>query len=40
LRLQRVAVGPVKLGELPPGKWRPLGRAEVASCLKSPGKSP
>ncbi|MEE2946739.1 MAG: pseudouridine synthase [Verrucomicrobiota bacterium] len=40
LRLQRVAVGPVKLGELPPGKWRPLSRAEVASCLKQPGKVP
>jgi len=40
LRLQRVAVGPVKLGELPPGKWRPLSRAEVTSCLKPPGKSP
>ena len=40
LRLQRVAVGLVKLGELPPGKWRPLSRAEVASCLKPPGKSP
>ena len=40
LRLQRVAVGPVKLGELPPGKWRMLSRAEVASCLKPRGKSP
>ncbi len=40
LRLQRVAVGPVKLGELPPGKWRILSRAEVASCLKPRGKSP
>jgi len=38
LRLQRVAVGPVKLGELPPGKWRVLSRAEIASCLKPPGK--
>ena len=40
LRLQRVAGGPVKLGELSPGKWRPLSRAEVVSCLKPPGKSP
>ena len=40
LRLQRVAVGPVKLGELPLGKWRMLSRAEIASCLKPPGKSP
>ena len=38
LRLQRVAVGPVKLGELPLGKWRMLSRAEIASCLKPPGK--
>ena len=38
LRLQRVAVGPVKLGELPSGKWRVLSRAEIASCLKPPGK--
>jgi 16S rRNA U516 pseudouridylate synthase RsuA-like enzyme len=35
-----LAVGPVKLGELPPGKWRLLNRAEVASCLKPSGKSP
>ena len=40
LRLQRVAVGPVKLGELPLGKWRLLNRAEVASCLKPSEKSP
>ena len=38
LRLQRGAVGPAKLGELPPGKWRVLSRAEIASCLKPPGK--
>ena len=40
LRLQRMAVGPVKLGELPLGKWRMLSRAEVTSCLKPRGKSP
>ena len=40
LRLQRVAVGPVRLGELPLGKWRMLNRAEVASSLKPRGKPP
>ncbi len=40
LRLQRVTVGPVKLGELPLGRWRLLNRAEIASCLKPPGKMP
>ncbi|GIT13004.1 MAG: hypothetical protein CM1200mP34_4100 [Verrucomicrobiales bacterium] len=40
LRLQGVAVGPVKLGELPSGKWPPLSRSEVASCLKPAGKAP
>ena len=40
LRLQRVAVGTVKLGDLPSGKWRPLSRSEVASCLKPAGKAP
>jgi 23S rRNA pseudouridine2605 synthase len=40
LRLQRVAVGPVRLGELPLGKWRMLSRAEITSSLKPRGKSP
>ena len=40
LRLQRMVVGPVKLGELPLGKWRMLSRAEVTSCLKPRGKPP
>jgi len=39
LRLKRVAVGPVRLGELLPGKWRTLSRAEIESCLKPPVKS-
>ena len=39
LRLQRIAVGPVKLGELPLGKWRVLSRAEIASCLRFVGKT-
>jgi pseudouridine synthase len=29
LRLIRVRVGPLRLGALPPGHWRPLSRAEV-----------
>ena len=40
LRLQRVAVGPVRLGELPSGKWRTLSRTEIESCLKPHVKSP
>jgi 23S rRNA pseudouridine2605 synthase len=32
-RLIRTAVGPVKLGELKPGRWRRLSRAEVAALF-------
>jgi len=32
-RLLRVQIGPIKLGELPSGKWRILGDAEVESLL-------
>lgn len=32
-RLQRVRVGRIKLGELPPGKWRTLTDAEIKSLL-------
>lgn len=39
LRLKRIAVGPVKLGELPLRKWRILSRAEISSCLPSAGKT-
>ena len=38
LLLQRIAVGPVKLGELPLGKWRVLSRAEITSCLQQADK--
>ena len=31
LRLVRVAIGPLKLGQLPKGKWRLLGELEIAS---------
>lgn len=27
-RLKRVREGPVRLGDLPPGKWRPLTESE------------
>ncbi len=35
LRLQRVQIGPIKLGELPPGKWRTLTETEIKSLLQS-----
>jgi 23S rRNA pseudouridine2605 synthase len=33
LRLQRVQIGPIKLGELPPGRWRTLTETEIQSLL-------
>jgi 23S rRNA pseudouridine2605 synthase len=33
-RLQRVRIGPVKLGELPAGKWRALTATEIKSLLR------
>jgi 23S rRNA pseudouridine2605 synthase len=32
-RLQRVQIGPIKLGELPSGKWRTLTESEIKSLL-------
>jgi 23S rRNA pseudouridine2605 synthase len=32
-RLQRVQIGPIKLGELPAGKWRVLTEPEIKSLL-------
>ncbi len=32
-RLQRIQIGCVKLGELPPGKWRTLTKSEIKSLL-------
>jgi 23S rRNA pseudouridine2605 synthase len=32
-RLQRTQIGKIKLGELPPGKWRTLTDAEIKSLL-------
>lgn len=34
-RLQRVQIGPIKLGELPSGKWRTLTSAEIRSLVGS-----
>jgi 23S rRNA pseudouridine2604 synthase len=31
--LLRIRIGPLKLGDLPPSKWRPLTTAERASLL-------
>ena len=33
-RLQRTQIGRIKLGELPPGKWRTLTEPEIKSLLK------
>ena len=33
LRLQRIQIGPIKLGELPAGKWRTLTETEIKSLL-------
>lgn len=33
LRLQRTRIGPIRLGELPTGKWRILTEAEINSLL-------
>jgi len=32
-RLQRIQIGPIKLGELPLGKWRTLTESEIKSLL-------
>ena len=37
VELRRTQVGPVRLGELPPGKWRVLSAAEVKSLLPGQG---
>lgn len=34
-RLQRVQIGPIKLGELPSGKWRTLTETEIKSLLSA-----
>ena len=37
LRLRRVAIGPLQLGELPPGRCRPLREAELAALRQAVG---
>jgi 23S rRNA pseudouridine2605 synthase len=37
LRLKRVAVGSLRLKDLAPGEWRPLGRDEVESLRRKAG---
>ena len=37
LRLLRVAIGPLALGDLPRGAWRPLSAAEVAALAAAAG---
>ena len=32
-RLQRTQIGPIKLGELPAGKWRTLTETEIKSLI-------
>lgn len=32
-RLQRLKIGPIKLGELRPGRWRTLTEPEIKSLL-------
>jgi 23S rRNA pseudouridine2605 synthase len=39
-RLRRVAVGPVRLGELPPGAVRPLVRQEILALQRAATDSP
>lgn len=38
-RLKRIEIGPIKLGELPAGKWRTLSRAEIQSLVGSGKRS-
>ena len=33
-QLRRMQIGPIKLGELPLGKWRALGESEIKSLLR------
>jgi 23S rRNA pseudouridine2605 synthase len=36
-RLLRLKVGPIRLGDLPPGKWRRLSQREVKALLRLVG---
>lgn len=37
LRLKRVAIGPIKLGNLKPGQWRDMTREELTALFKALG---
>ena len=39
-RLVRVAVGPVRLAEMPPGSYRPLTAKEVTELMQEAGLAP
>jgi 23S rRNA pseudouridine2605 synthase len=39
-RLRRTAVGPIKLGMLPPGKWRKLTPSEVSALKNAVRQTP
>ena len=40
VHLERVQVGPIKLGELRPGRWRTLSPAEVRSLMRDAPQKP
>ncbi|MEW6159050.1 MAG: pseudouridine synthase [Verrucomicrobiota bacterium] len=40
LKLQRMQIGPIKLGELPTGKWRTLTEIEIKSLLAPSARKP
>jgi len=35
LRLVRIAIGPIRLGDLPPGHWRDLTKGEIEEIYRS-----
>ncbi len=37
LKLKRVAIGPIELGNLPPGKWRDLTKSELGKLFRAVG---
>jgi 23S rRNA pseudouridine2605 synthase len=39
LRLRRIGIGPVRLGTLPPGAWRPLSPEETAALTTLPSSA-
>jgi len=40
LKLVRTAIGPIRIGDLQIGKWRPLTEAEVRTLMGPPGDAP